>query len=87
MFVNQDKMIGELAPEGADESLDVAVLSRRARRDEELADAEILDAAVEDGAEDLVSIADEELESAVLTAGLHDLLGGPLRQGWLVTLM
>src|SRR5579859_2271415 len=78
-LAEHDQVIGQVPTERADKPFGISVLPRRSWRDANLSHAEVLDASVEGGAEDLVSVADEELERAVQTEGLDDLLRSPLR--------
>jgi hypothetical protein len=77
-LAEHDEVIGELAPECSDQPFGISILPRRSRRDPELTNAKIVHASIEDRAKDPVAIADEELERAVLTEGLDDLLRRPL---------
>ena len=61
-FAEHDQVIGQFASERPDEPLRVAILPRRARRNSELTDTEVVAPPVEGRAEDLVSVADEQLE-------------------------
>jgi hypothetical protein len=78
-FAEHDHVVGQLASERRDEPLGKAVLPRRARRDAELSDTEVVHTCVKDGAEDSIAIADEEPERAVGAEGLDDLLCRPRR--------
>ena len=58
-LAKHDDVIQQFAAQSADPPLGESVLPRRARRDPQLADAEVVHAGVEYGAEDGIAIADQ----------------------------
>ena len=73
-------MVDELSTRGPDPPFREAVLPWGARRRPELLQAEVLDAAIERGAEDPIAVADQAPERSVGANGFHDLLRRPLRR-------
>src|ERR1019366_1765960 len=59
VFAENDHVVDDLPTRGADPSLREPVLPRGPGRDSQLGKAEVVDPAVERGAEDLVAIADQ----------------------------
>ena len=76
-FSKHDYVIQQFAAQCADPSLGESVLPGRARRDPQLADAEVVHAGVECGAEDGIAIADQARRYDLRADGLHNLLGRP----------
>jgi hypothetical protein len=71
-----DQVVERLAAQRADPSLRVSVLPRRARRDADLPDAQVVHPRVELGAEDGIAISDQRRRHDIRADGLHDLLRG-----------
>ncbi len=76
-LAKHDQVVKQLAAQCAHPSFRVSVLPRRARRDADLPDAQVVDARVEFAAEDGIAIWDQPQRHDVRTDGLQDLLRGP----------
>jgi hypothetical protein len=76
-LAKHDQVIKQLAAQCAHPSFRVSVLPRRARRDADLPDAQVVHPRVELAAEDGIAILDQLQRHDVRTDGLHDLLRGP----------
>jgi len=61
-LAKDNDVIEELSPKRTDEALGIAVLPRRTWRRPELFDAQVLDASVENGPVNPVSVADQPLD-------------------------
>ena len=77
-FVEDDHVVETLAPNRADDSLDVRISPRRSGRSDDFLDAHVLDAIVEGLAVDAVAVAEDEPRSLFVRECLEDLLCSPL---------
>ncbi len=77
VLAEHDHVVGDLPARSAHPSFGEPVLPRRPRRDSELRQTEVLDAAVERGSEDLVPVADQPRKPLIGSDGLDDLLCSP----------
>ena len=75
---DSDHVVDDLPTRSAHPSFSEPVLPRGPSRDSELRQTEVVDAAVEPHAEDLVAVADESCEPGVRADRLDDLLRRPL---------
>jgi len=82
-FVEHDEVVEAFPADGADDALGERILPRRMRGDENLANAHMREAALEDLAIDRVAIAEEVLRGGVVGERLDDLLRDP-RGRWVV---
>ena len=86
VFAEHDHVVDELSTCGPDPPFREAVLPWGARRRPELLQVEVLDAAIERGAEDRIAVADQARDRSVGANGFHDLLRPHSAVGCSVTL-
>ena len=77
-LVEDDHVIETLAPNASNDPLDVRALPRRARRRQNLLDAESRDAPVEVGAVDSIPVSQHVTRRRVPKKRVDDLLSSPL---------
>ena len=84
--MEHDHMVQALAPKGTNDSLYIRPLPRRSRCGQNFLDAHVCDLPLEFLPEDGVAIAQQVARDLLKRKRLPQLLPGPFRVGWAVTL-